>query len=284
MELSINPGYVRKRYEGGERPILDCIRAVRDAGFSLMDFLTDVKVDTWENLAKETREEIERMGGIAVDQSHAPFNRYTALPEELFAEHTRRAVEAAAILGSKNLVVHADEYVIGEDGLVFEKALAYEYERLAPIVSLAEKRGVNISIECLFEDGKHGNIPSRFTSRIEELLALVEKLNAPNVSICWDFGHGYVANRQNHLDALRRAAPYLGTTHVHDNDSYHDLHRLPLFGTINWCETMKTLREIGYRGNFTFELVYEKLTDGAVVPFLSYCHALGEELLRLSEL
>lgn len=283
MQLSINPGYLLKRHEGGNRPILDCIRAVRDAGFSLIDYLTDVTGKDWRETAEKTREAIESMGNVAVDQSHAPYNRYASIPTELFAEHTRRAVEATAILGAKYLVVHADEYVIGEDGLVFDKALAYEYERLAPIVSLAEKRGVNICIESLFEDGFRG-IPSRFTSRTEEILALVEKLDAPNVSVCWDFGHSYVANKEKHLEALRAVGPYLATTHVHDNGSRYDDHWLPMLGKIDWCETMKTLREIGYRGNFTFELVYGTMTDAMVAPFLAYCHALGEELVRLAEL
>ena len=264
--------------------MLECIRAVRDAGFSLVDCLTDVKGENWEALAQNMREEIEHMGGVRVDQSHAPMNRYAALPKDVFAEHTRRAVEASAILGAKNLIVHADEYVIGEDGLVFGKALAHEYERLMPVVELAAKRGLNISIECVFEDGKYGSIPSRFTARTDEILALVEMLNAPNVSVCWDFGHGHVANRERHLEELRRVAPYLGTTHVHDNGGVYDDHWLPMLGKIDWCETMKLLHDLDYQGNFTFELVYGKLSDALVAPFLSYCHALGKELLRLSEI
>ena len=72
-------------------------------------------------------------------------------------------------------------------------------------------------------------------------------------------------------------------THVHDNYYAKDLHLPPFMGDANWEELMQTLKEIGYKGDLTFEMVYGNLTNEGVMPFMKNLYATGETLVKLFE-
>ena len=42
--------------------------------------------------------------------------------------------------------------------------------------------------------------------------------------------------------------------HLHDNYGTRDDHSMPYFGTIDWEEIMRALRDIGYEGTFNYEV------------------------------
>lgn len=42
--------------------------------------------------------------------------------------------------------------------------------------------------------------------------------------------------------------------HLHDNYGTRDDHSMPYFGTIDWDEIMRALRDIGYEGTFNYEV------------------------------
>ena len=42
--------------------------------------------------------------------------------------------------------------------------------------------------------------------------------------------------------------------HVHDNDYQNDYHMLPYLGKMNWKEIATALADVGYTGNFTYEI------------------------------
>ena len=46
---------------------------------------------------------------------------------------------------------------------------------------------------------------------------------------------------------------------------------------------MPTLKEIGYCGNLTFELVYGTLNECGVLPFMKNLYATGDVLVKLFE-
>ena len=47
----------------------------------------------------------------------------------------------------------------------------------------------------------------------------------------------------------------LRALHVHDVDGFEDSHTLPYYGVTNWDLVAKALKEIGYEGDFTFEVI-----------------------------
>ena len=246
-----------------------------------MDYSPICHGDAWEADVCREREILER-AGLAVEQTHAPFNRYGFYSAEEFPERFRRLFVASRILGAKAVVVHADEYrPIGRYDV--REALTFTYEFLAPYVEYAAKHDLIVAVENLCEDfypaypqidGK-----SRFTSRLEELLGVIERFHSPAVGCCWDFGHANLAfGREGMGAALAQALPYVCCTHVHDNYQGRDLHLPPFFGEIDWARQMALLKQGGYAGKLSFEMVYGVFPETLLPMWLQNLCATGEAL------
>ncbi len=283
MKTGINLGYVCKdRTETPQAALFDAALLCGQYGFTEFDFLTDIRREDWETHAAAFREFADEHG-LAVHQSHAPFNRYN--PPETDAAHRvllDRAVHAAAILGAKYLVVHADEYrpAPGEE-YDSDKVVAAMVEMFAPFVGRAASLGVTVAVENLFEDRRYGPGRSRCCSTAEEVLGVIEGLRAYGpVGCCWDFGHAHVSFGGGDADALRKCAGTVVCTHVHDN--YHgDDHLLPFLGKIDWRTMIDILRKADYKGNLSLELVYGSIPPALMPEFLAYSRRTADELLSM---
>ena len=287
MNISVNANYLRvQRNTALKRTPLECISICAEAGFSVLDYTPNIYCDEWKKSVDETIEATEKTG-IYIEQSHAPFNFYSRRSPELFFELLDRSVIAASRMGISQLVFHADEYHPAGGQLFDAKVgLNVVYDSLAPHVEKALKGGVKVALENVFEDhykvGK--NERSHFCGDIEELIAIIEKFNDDRVGCCWDFGHGKLGvGNENHCDAIRTLGNKIICTHVHDNYYGKDLHLPPFMGDANWEELMPTLKEIGYCGNLTFELVYGTLNECGVLPFMKNLYATGDVLVKLFE-
>ena len=255
MELSVNAKYFMKTlpHEAVRTPY-ECMKVFYDAGFRYLDYTPNTAGDDWEKQTEDVIEAAARCG-MTLEQSHAPYNRYSKRPIEEYSEHISRSIRAAAKMGNRQIAVHADDYAMEADGSYNAgHAMAQMYEFWAPFADQAAALGVNLAIETVFEDR---SIPkSRFTSRLEELMGIIDKFHSPHVVCCWDSGHAYLAFKSGMTDAMRTLGRRITCTHIHDNYYGKDLHLLPYEGEINWDEHMKTLKAIGYRGNLTYEFVY----------------------------
>ena len=285
MELSILLNYLlKKRGTAEHRSVRECAALCANAGFRYVDYTPDFLREDYLDAAKRDLDTLSQ-SGITVEQAHAPFNRYRAYKTEDFGRFFMRSFEAANAVGAKYMVVHADEYRT-KDCYDAAQAENEAYEFLAPFVEYAEKNGMIVAIENVFEDtawpmfdGK-----SRFTSRVDELIGIIERFHSANVKCCWDFGHAKCAFGTEHmLDALKQASKYVCCTHVHDNYYGKDLHLLPFLGDIEWESHMKYLGEIAYAGKFSFEFVYGRIPDELLPMMLNTAHSVGEYLLGLSK-
>ena len=283
MELSINLDYLRRqRHTQTLRPLETVAAWCAQAGFRYLDYSGEYARDDWQAEAYRQREALDA-AGLSVEQTHAPFNRYGSYEPALFAEYYRRAFETSRILGAKYVVVHADEY--RPAGRYDEQQiLSYTCDFLAPWVDFAAKNGLVVAVENLFEDKAFPEIDgkNRYTARVEELLAVIERFHTPEVGCCWDFGHARCAFGDGMLDALRQAAPYLVCTHVHDNNHREDQHLLPFLGEIDWEAHMALLREHGYQGKLSFEFVYGRIPDALIPSCLETARRAGETLLAMA--
>lgn len=283
MELGINPDYARKQRGNPQgRSFEAALRLCRDAGFTQLDYLSGLG-DDWETLAQQRREETDRLG-LVVHQSHCPFFRYQKDGAGRFAEVAPRAVRAAAILGAQFLVVHADEYRV-TDRFDEKEILNATYDYLAPIVDLAKQCGIRLAVENLFEDGSGTQVNgrSRYTSTVEEVLAVIDRFSDPAVGCCWDFGHARCTYGDQQLAALQQIGPHLFCTHVHDNYYGKDLHLPPFFGGIDWEAHLRYLHDSAYPGNFTYEFVYGSIPDALLPTYLDVAYRTGQYLLSLAE-
>lgn len=116
---------------------------------------------------------------------------------------------------------------------------------------------------------------------MEEQIAIIEKFNDPIVTACWDFGHGKVSYGKAHLDAMKQLGTRISCLHVHDNIYGMDLHQNPFFGDCDWEAAIAYLKEIGYAGKFTFEMVYGILPDALLGRYMRLFYETGEYLVNL---
>jgi sugar phosphate isomerase/epimerase len=283
MELGINLNYVCKGIPNItlEQTVEKAVYC-RELGFTSLDYLTNLSGDDWRDRAKRFRALMEE-NGVYTHQSHAPFNRYNkARSIEEFKPYVARAIEAAGILGSKYIVLHADEYRLAEGELYDSKTVhEWTYEYLAPFVELADRCGVEIAIEDLFEEAGNKKPRSRHCSTTEELLALINRFDQ-KISCCWDFGHGEVAfGADGSLEAFKEMFPHISCTHVHDNYYNKDLHLLPYQGNLDWNAHMRYMKENGYKGNFTYEFVYGNMPPVILHEYLLLAKKIADHLFAL---
>lgn len=284
MNASINPSHFLDRPANGpKRMIDDCLRLAARAGFKALDFTGSYKTPEGLEETRRQRELLDSLG-VAAKQSHAPFNRYRTYPDSEFPALFHRSFASSAILGVKYVVVHADEYRSVER-YDRREIVEFTYNYLAPELEFAKKHGMKLAIENLFEDLPSGlkrfDGKSRFTSRVEEVIAIIERFNDPDVVCCWDFGHAAVSFGNGMTDALKSAAKYVKCTHVHDNYLNSDSHMLPFTGKIDWKAEMAVLADAGYNGNISLELVYDRMPDELLPDWLSLCEKTAVRLAAM---
>ncbi len=88
---------------------------------------------------------------------------------------------------------------------------------------------------------------SRFWRDVDTVRRVCERLNNPLVQAVLDF-HNMNITEANINQSIRDAGPHIGHVHLADNNR-----RLPGYGHIAFADGLRTLREVGYTGWFSFE-------------------------------
>ena len=280
MRQGINLNFVRRRRNAPDRPLREALELCRNSGFRIVDHLTPVLDADWLEQAERLRDEMDCLG-MTVHQSHCPFFRYKPGGLELFAEYAPRAVKAADVLGSKILVIHADEYREA-DSFDFHRILDKTREYLAPVIASCAEKGIRPAIENLFEDGfgTRCGARSRFTAQTEEVLAVIDSFRGSGIGCCWDSGHAHCAYGERMFEEFEKLSPHVICTHLHDNSYGHDMHKAAFVGSLDWECLMTHLKNSGYSGDFTWEFVYERFPDELFPDYLQFVHKTGEYLIR----
>lgn len=150
------------------------------------------------------------------------------------------------------LVIHPDS-VNDEAGYSRKKSLASETERFKRFGELAAKYGTGIAIENMVDHLGIG-YGRRFGCNAEDLLELLDKLNADDIfGICWDTGHANLA-QVNQPAAIQQIGSRLKALHINDNRGEKDDHLLPYLGYVEWTPLLKSLADVNYQGDFTYEI------------------------------
>jgi len=285
MRLSINEGYFRKIYgTTGLRDYLDSIKLCKAGGFDTIDF-TLGKPAPEDNpiLREDYLREAQRIRAycdsldMSVNQTHARLDYFKLAKEEYMAQMIK-TVQVSSILGADCVVVHADTYRDPNGSFDFEKALRAIYEVYAPMVEEAKKQGIRIAMETMFESWAPKGKRARFTSYIEELDAIVSLYNDPVVGICWDFGHAGLSYADQQFEQMKKVGSKIIATHIHDNFQKADLHLMPFFGKTDWEQGMSVLKECGYQGDLTFELVFGALPEPLILDYVKLNYKFAQYL------
>lgn len=117
---------------------------------------------------------------------------------------------------------------------------------------------------------------------VYELIELIDTINDPAVGICYDTGHGNISGMVPG-EAIRAMGKRLVCTHINDNHAGRpeDEHLLPYFGNIDWTLVMKALHEIGYEGDFAYEIGSHTIPPEARDAWLRYTVEIGRKLLAM---
>ena len=290
MNLSITLGFIANSVaplpgESNDARLRRTALMLKEYGFSYFDYLVP-RTENWAEDAARFREFAEA-AGVHVHQSHAPIYRTRPeVPRKEVQNAYLLAVDAAAAIGARYLVVHADEY-LPAPGEIYdsEKVVRNQIELFLPVAERAARAGIQIACENVTQND---DVPrSRCSCTAEELLGIIEGLNGtaevrPDnpAGCCWDFGHGRMWYDEESPKALEKVVPYLLCTHVHDNRARDD-HQPPFTGKMDWPPLMKVLRDGGYRGNLSLELHYGRFPERVLPAYLNFCRAAGEELIRM---
>lgn len=247
----------------------DTIRAVAEAGFDAIDmsFVSygreglPLSLPDWRDWIARRKEDCDA-AGLVINQGHAHYygilksREFSASDWEENTAKIYRDIEAAGICKVPWLVFHPDS-CWDSAGYSRRLTLEKETERFSRFADVASKWGVGIAIENV-PDNRSGE--RYFGGTAEDLLDLVECLgDDKQFGICWDTGHANL-NRLNQPECIRQMGKYLKALHVNDNRGEKDDHTLPYLGKIEWEPILLALREIGYAGDFTYEI--HKFTSG----------------------
>jgi len=233
----------------------EAIKRINEYGFDGYDFwLNDggeafkaiSESENYLDFAKEVRAYADKIG-IPCLQAHAPFPTFTRTKtrkEDIALQI--RAIEFSAILGAEVIVIHPDSFIS------FQENFDEIYFKLLPV---AEKAGIKIATENMFRrKPETREIYPAACGTPEEFASYVDFAGSDFFTACLDIGHTELTNTAG-VEAFIKGlgGKRLTAVHVHDNDKIDDKHAFPFLGKIDWDKVCRSLAEIDYQGNFTFE-------------------------------
>ena len=216
-----------------------------DLSFYSLESMDPFMEDDWQEYAQQLKKHVadKKMEFV---QAHS-FGGNAFKDQQTYdkiVKYTIRSIEACAILGIPQIVVHApyESHMTEEE--FFKKALDF-YEEFFPVM---EKTGVKVLIENSAE--KIVGCDTYFYTGAT-MRKFLEYANNPLLGACWDTGHANIQGSQ-YFDIID-LGEYLWGIHVADNQGEEDEHLMPYVGTMSIDEVMSALVKIGYKGAFTFE-------------------------------
>ncbi|MBO5747155.1 MAG: sugar phosphate isomerase/epimerase [Clostridia bacterium] len=297
MLLGINTHCIEEKFG-----LIKTIDIYAEAGFDAIDLTLCKSVkeengyfigDDYLKKAKEIKEYVDSKG-LVINQAHAYYPTSYDSTEET-AEAFKlivKGMEIAATVEAKAIVVHPNLHINYNDYGAPEKLKELNYNFYKLLIPYAEKFGIKIAIENLFQwkfavGPVLGHCVPSVCSRPEEHIEYLDSLNSDYIVACVDVGHTNLVG-QSPAGVLKALGHRVKCLHIHDNDTRLDTHMIPEtpnIGTINWDSVCKALAEMGYDGDFTFETdgSYLKCNEQTVRSLVKYNHDVGRYLIKKIE-
>ena len=289
MILSTENSFLRMHV--GERRAIEILA---QAGFDAIDYGFSPALERGEmpwstaNYAQYAKEvlKIAEDNGVYFNQAHGPFQFDTSL----FPDYSRevlplcqRCFEACALLKIPHVIIHPVHHIpyLGNE----EKLWRMNMEFYRMLLESAKPFGVKIALENMYQyDPRRGVLTTDVFAVPEKYAAFYDALDDQNVTCCVDIGHcSIVGVEPNHM--LRTMNRRVGALHVNDNLFRTDDHMIPGHGLMNWNEITKTLAEIDYQGDLTYEVInVYRAYDPEFMPISAkYLHDVGRYLIAKVE-
>lgn len=239
----------------------ESIRLLAKAGFDAVDLSFFEMLnddchwcgDGWMEHAKKLKV-IGDECGISFSQAHAPFP--SSKGEEPFdtviRERIIRSMQAAAITGVKNIVVHPMQH------LTYAKNRRELYDMnikfYRSLIPYCEEFGIRVCLENMWQyDDKRHYIVDSVCAQPEEFCSMLDELDSEWMVGCLDIGHSALSGIEP-ADFIRAMGKKrLQALHVHDVNYVSDCHTMPFMEKLDWESITEALADIDYEGDFTFE-------------------------------
>ena len=188
--------------------------------------------------------EVAKRHGLEIGSIHLPI-----APQQIYDVTNKHAtgamayqtelIKRAEVMGVKHIVMHSGgEPLVEQERTERVKRAGEALPRLADV---AGAYGADICIEdlprtCLGRD----------SDEILTMLSYDERLR-----VCFDANHLF---REKEADFIRKIGKKIATTHISDRDHINERHWLPGEGIVDWISVMDALEEVGYDGNWIYEI------------------------------
>ena len=254
-------------------------KILSESGFDVVDFYLgqylackdDMDEAYYEELCDEERmmehysgvKAASKKYGVEIDQCHAPAPSYVPRKEretKIAQKIIRKSIEMCGYLECKHLVIHPVY-----DGsarfptMTKEQEKAYNMAFYGSLIPDLKKYNVICCLENMYAlDWGTKKAYMGCCSDMNEAVWYVDTLNEMAgekcFAFCLDIGHAVLLGVDPCL-AIEQLGHRLEALHIHDNDGMDDDHIAPYLGVVNWKRFIKGLRDIGYKGNLSFETV-----------------------------
>lgn len=265
------------------------LKLIKQAGFDCVDMSyywqeegSALLGESYREYALQLRSYLDELG-LTCTQAHAPFD--VKYGEELDLSNpgylaVARAIESASVLGARAIVVHTIGYK-KDARSYFDRT--YNVAYFKSLLPLCEKFNINVAVEnlCDFDDKrKH---PRGRLGTPSELCEFIRELDSPYFVACVDVGHAAMSGNEPEEFLAGMDATLLQALHIQDGNYREDSHTVPYLGAFNWTEIMKTLKEKGYEGELTFEIVkYLKgIPEELTFDALCFAEKVGRHLISI---
>jgi sugar phosphate isomerase/epimerase len=177
-------------------------------------------------------------------------------------ERLEHVLRLAALIKPEVVVFHP-EYEQWRHGEAFALWLQGSIEMWSPLAKEAEKLGVTLALENVFEQGP------------DTIKSLLERINSPRCGFCFDTGHWLVFSKKNWAEWLEALGNRLVEVHLHDNDGKVDQHLPPGDGKFDFIGFMRHLHQRQLAPLYTLEVHQEEDLSRGFERVTGYLKSLG---------
>lgn len=145
----------------------------------------------------------------------------------------KQTIDISSRFGAKIMVVHPGYWPFKTPALR-EEWMQRAKPELVELAQFAQEKGMKVALENVFD-----RTP-------EDLKALVDMVNLPNVGICFDTGHYNMFSTLPMREWFELLGEHIFECHIHDNDASADQHKPLGTGTLDFvpfADWYKTLPE-----------------------------------------
>ncbi|PZE20017.1 sugar phosphate isomerase/epimerase family protein [Paenibacillus xerothermodurans] len=182
--------------------------------------------------------------------------------------YTKGCIDFAHTIGASNISITSGMCLPGNPP---PSAWGHFLAALTEIMDYAEKKSINVGIECE---------PGLLVENGDELLEIIRAVGSTRLGANLDLGHAEVGRED--IDALlRKLGPRIWNIHLEDIRDRKHYHLIPGEGTMNFAEIMDTLQDIGYERFITIELyTYAHNDVNAAKRSFAYLQPMLKEVMQ----